>query len=161
MIGAFLIGDRETVARLEALPERLRNRLTARITALALKLEDHVKSDYLSGQVLNVKTGALRRSIHNSIQSGTSNVTGIVGSYSLPYARFWELGFQGTETVRAHLRQQTMAFGRPMTPKEVMVRQHTRDVNNPGRPFLKPALADMRDEIVAGIEGAIQEAKQE
>jgi len=56
------------------------------------------------------------------------------------YATTHQFGhtFSGTVTVPAHERRIQQAFGRPIAPKTVTVRQHTRKMNTtiPARPFM-------------------------
>lgn len=171
MIGAYLIGDKEVIAQLQGMPDRLRERLTSRIEDLAMKLEEHIKGDYLSGQVLNVRTGALRRSIHKLVISESHRVTGVVGSYDIKYAKIHEYG----GTIDMPARQQTvfrkinkngdfLHSGRFVkasksnfaTTHEVVA--HT--ITMPARPFIHPALKDMRDDIVTGIEQSLEDVKK-
>jgi hypothetical protein len=49
--------------------------------------------------------------------------------------------------VRQALRLQSVVFGRPMTPREVLVRGHARQVDIPARHFLSGPLDAMQDQI--------------
>lgn len=153
----FEVNDREVLAHLASIPEKLRAKLRIVIYAEALALEDHVKSDKLSGQVLNVVTGRLRRSIFSRLEETEKTIEGAVASSGdVKYARIHEFGFHGTETVAAHTREIRQAFGRAISPKEVFVREHSRRVNMKERSFLRSALADRRDHIIAAIQKAAE-----
>ncbi len=112
----------------------------------------------LNGPVLNRRTGKLSRSINQIVEDNPKGVTGIVWSNlgAPSYASFWEFGFQGTQTVKAHLRMMTTAFGKPVKePKQIMVGTHTRAVNQSARSYLRSSLADMREEILDKLDRAI------
>jgi len=80
-----------------------------------------------------------------------------VGS-DLAYAGAVEYGFTGTEQVRESLRLQSVAFGRPISPREVLVRAHARNVTIPGRAYLSGALADMQADIAVAYADAVDAA---
>lgn len=87
-------------------------------------------------------------------QEGDAVLAGLTSS--LPYAGFYEFGFQGGEQVSEHLRQITEAFGRPVaTPHEVLVRSHDRRVEAPGHGVAGQALRSMAPEIAEGFTQAI------
>lgn len=160
MIGLELIGDAEVVRKLASIPPRMREELKAGIGRLALKLQRNVVRDKLSGQVLKVRTGRLRRSITNTVIDEGSSVSGIV-STPVVYAPIHEYGFHGTQSVRESLRTIKQAFGRSIAPKQITVRAHDRRVNLPERSFLRSALRDLeasgtiREEIDADIKRAL------
>jgi hypothetical protein len=81
-------------------------------------------------------------------------------SSDLPYAAYQEYGFAGTEQVREHLRLQSVAFGRAMTPREVLVRAFARNVDYPGTAFLESVLAETSGEIVEAYSDAVLGAAQ-
>ena len=161
MITAWITDTRKVEARFDRIAPSVRDHLRKEVERLALKLVAHVKDDYLSGRALNRKTGTLSRSINELTTATDTTVTAKVGANmaAAKYAGYWEYGYSGTEAVREHLRMMTQAFGRPVKdPRAITVSAHSRRVNNPGRPFLRPALADMKSEIVANISRAIKPA---
>ena len=109
-------------------------------------VESRVKTHYLSGAALNVRTGHLRRSIHSNVEIRGDKVRGTIGT-NVVYGRFWELGYKGPVEVREHWRTIRQAFGRPIDPTPVLVRAHTRHLDIEARPFLRPAILDKLDEI--------------
>jgi phage gpG-like protein len=159
MITGRITGDREVLTKFSHMPGGLQDKLANTITKLCIKLRVHVVQDKLTGQVLNVRTGRLRRSITYDVTTpGASSVQGTVGT-NVAYGRFFELGFQGTENVREHLRMVKEAFGKPIKdPRQVTVREHSRHVNMPAHSFLGSALADMRPEILTQIDQAVKDA---
>lgn len=155
MITTYVSGDAELVRKFEVIPDRLRVELKAGIGRAALKLQREVVQNKLSGQVLNVRTDTLRRSIDQVVTTEGSAVVGIVTT-NVRYARIHEYGFSGTMSVRSSLRQVKKAFGRAISPREVAVRAHTRKVNLSQRSFLRSALRDLAQAGV--IQGEIEAA---
>lgn len=138
MINGYLLGDKETIAKLEAMFPNMHSRLKLTIGQLVLRLAKHIKQDKLSGQVLRNRTGRLRRSITTRVQANATAVIGTVGT-NVEYAAVHEYGFQGTVNIKAHLRKAKDRF--------IPVRAHTRQVNMPERSFLRSALRDLTPEI--------------
>lgn len=118
----------------------LTEKIVRLIKILTFKLLSKVKSDKLSGGVLNVRTGNLRRSINAKFSSDGKQ--GTVGT-NVVYGAVHELGLSAV--IREHIRIQKMVFGRPVDPFEVKVSQHTKIF--PERSFLRSALAEMEPEI--------------
>jgi len=154
MIGATLNAD-AVLDRLAALPERADSALNEAAADLTARLRDRVDAN-LSGGVLNARSGALRASLAAGLdQAGglTARVTA-----AAPYAAFQEYGFSGGESVRAHLRLVTQAFGRPIRPVAAQVQAYGRQVDYPHHSYLRSALAEMSADIQDGMAAAIAEA---
>ncbi len=147
------------MARLERLGSGLPTEMRVGMERLTVMLQNMVKAGKLSGQVLKVKTGRLRNSIARDVAENGATVTGSVSS-PVVYARPQEYGFQGTVSVREHMRTVKQAFGRPIDPVEVTVREHSMRMNLPERSFLRSALADMDSAgtIRAEMEAAVARA---
>jgi len=158
-----IVGDREVIARFAAMPEGVRQALKNKVTVLAYKLQAKVVSEKLSGQVLNRVTGKLARSIHNVIDDEGLKVTGkVASSGDVKYAARHEFGFTGTESIKAHTRTITQAFGEQLSEaKQVAVRAYSRQAKTPERSFLRSSLDDMREEIIKGLTDAVQKAIKE
>ena len=154
MIGATLNAD-AVRDRLAALPDKADSALRAAATDLVARLRDRVDGN-LSDGVLNARTGALRASLAAGLAQGGGIAATV--SASTPYAAFQEYGFSGSESVRAHLRLQAQAFGRPIRPVEVQVRGYSRQVDYPAHSYLRSALADLSSDISDGISAAVAEA---
>jgi len=159
MIDAYVVGSESVIRRFDSMPDKLRVQLKIAITRLAIKLQRYVKSDKLSGQVLNVRTGTLRRSIDKVVVDQGNRVIGKV-STNVRYGKLHEYGFKGTKTVEAHVREIKKAWGRSITPRQAQIREHTREVNLPERSFLRSALKDFAGTgvIKAGLEAAVKKA---
>lgn len=150
-------GDRELVARLSAMPEALRRALVRKVTTLGYKLEAKVKGK-LSGDVLKVRTGALRRSIFFAMAESTSDaVKGkVASSGDVRYAAIHEFGGRTPPHIIEPVKAKVLAF--MVGGKQVFARR----VNHPGsqmpqRSFLRSSLADMSGEISVGLKDAIRE----
>lgn len=167
-----------TVAWLFGYTNRLNSRLLRVMQRLAIELQGNVKEDKLSGQVLHVRTGTLRRSINQRVESSGSQIVATVGT-NVEYAAIHEYGFHGQVTVREHLRRSRaqMGLARFRMNKlgerievkgsyakagggngEVYVRSHTREVDLPERSFLRSALREMQPKIIQEIHQASVEA---
>jgi phage gpG-like protein len=132
----------------------IRKALTEEITKLSIKLTNHIRTDKLTGTVLNVRTGRLRNSIKYNVSSNSNQVIGIV-STNVVYARIHEYGSKGSVNVNGFTRKISQAFGKSITPKTVDVKSHIRRVNMPERSFMRSSLADMKSEILNKIKGAV------
>jgi phage gpG-like protein len=129
MITASIIGGRELVNRLDGtMPQSIREQLLKTVEGLAIKLSRHVKEDKLSGQVLKVQTGRLRRSINYKLTDNGKSVVAIVGT-NVEYARVHEYG--GTFS-----RASKVGASRAIYPE---------------RSFLRSSLQDMDSEIKTTI----------
>jgi len=151
MITGYIFGDKETIARLQAMPGKARVAIKATVQRLTLRLLTKVKMEKLTGQVLNVRTGRLRNSINQRVTETQSGVFGSVGT-NVEYARVHEMG--GTVTVKAHTRLIKQAFGKPLRyPVWQTVKAHT--VKYPERSFLRSALKEMEPEIREQLQQAL------
>jgi phage gpG-like protein len=149
-ITAIVLGGSEAIAKFDDFPNRLRTELRVGIGRAALLVQTQSKENKLSGQVLNVITGRLRRSINTQITETQSGVLGTVGT-NVAYAHVHEFGFSGTVSVREHLRRSKLG-------KEFTVRAHSMKMNVREKSFLRSALSDMAEGIRAEFENALQRA---
>ena len=125
--------------------------LKAELTKVSFDVSARVKDQKLSGQVLKVKTGRLRRSINaKPVTETETGVEALVGT-NVEYARIHEFGFKGSVNVREHMRKAKGQFA-------VRVRAHARKVNLPERSFLRSSLDDMRGQIDQRIAAVIGKA---
>ncbi len=139
----------ETSARFDAYPAALQAALGAKATELAAALADLVKSDKLSGAVLNARSGALSDSIAASVTADPDGFVASVGSEGdVKYAAIQEYGGKTSAHEILPAKADVLAF---VTADG----QHfARRVEHPGslipeRSYLRSALADMNDEIVS------------
>ena len=161
MIYGWVENAEAVVAHVDAMPGKMRAALQRAVREAAMKLLTHVKQDKLSGQVLNVRTGNLRRSINQRVDVSGDSVIGTVGTNSV-YGAFHEYGFHGVENVREHMRRragQMKGAGKAKKGEgDILVRAHERHVDYDGRSFLRSALDDMAADIAGRIETAVKES---
>jgi phage gpG-like protein len=152
-----LKGDRELIQRLNAMPANVRTALKTKITALALLLEAKVKDQKLSGQVLNVQSGALRRSIFGTVTDTDTSITAKVGSAGdVKYAGLHEYGGTTAAHVIEPSKAQALAF--VLDGKQAFFKRvHHPGSRMPERSYLRSSLDDMRTEIVEGMRQAVLE----
>lgn len=157
MMEFHLIGDRQLVARLQAMPAKVKASLTVAVFRLALDLQLYVQRDKLSGQVLNRRTGLLRSSINVKGPTTTDDrIEASVGT-NVVYGRFHEFGVAHSWLVQAK-RAKALRFkvgDRWIFRKRVMIR------GLPERSFLRSALKENQDRIRVGLEEAIAEGLRE
>ncbi len=149
-------GADAVVAHLQAMSDEVRKALLRAVTQEAIIVQGRVR-EKLAGEVLAERTHHLHDSIHYEMREDSGSIIARVGT-DIVYAAFHEYGFSGAEQVRAHLRRQSMAFGRPIAPIEVMVAAHTRQVEYAPRSFLRSTLEEKAAEIRAALEAAVHQA---
>lgn len=154
MIRATITGADQVLKMLEGLSPKLQKELKKSVGMLCLKLARNVKQNKLSGQVLKVKTGTLRRSITSKVVDTPAGPSGTVGT-NLAYGAVHEFGFSGTQSVKGHMRMIKQAFGKSINPTQVSVRSHSRKVNLPERSFIRSAAEEMEGEIQAELVNAV------
>lgn len=149
------VNDTNIQARLGGMPAKVRAALTRKIHALALMLEGYIKADKLSGQVLNVVTGALKASIFNEVTATPSSVTARVASASdVKYAAIHEFG--GVINIPEIFPSKGNVLHFVLGGKDVFARRVAAHVvHMPERSFMRSALHDKEQEIVQGISQAV------
>ena len=144
-------------ASLRDLPKTVMQAVYAKVYGLTLVLEGKVKTK-LSGSVLNVRTGNLRRSIQNEMERSDNSVTGKVYSAGdVKYAAIHEFGGTTAPHVIEARNAKSLAF--VTAGKTVFARK----VNHPGsvipeRSFMRSSLREMSPEIQADIEQSVEKA---
>jgi HK97 gp10 family phage protein len=154
VITAYLVGDAALIARLNAMPDRLRSGIVRTVTRLGFQLEARVKQK-LSGEVLKVRTGTLRNSINTRVAQTASSVTAAVGT-NVKYARIQEFGGHTPPHTILPKRGRVLAF--EWKGQQVFFRK----VQHPGsripeHSFLRSALREMEPRIKAELEAAVHE----
>lgn len=114
-----------------------------------LRLLRHIKEEKLTGQVLKVRSGTLRRSIAQRV---TDNGAAIVGEVSTPlvYAPPHEFGVMMKARIVEAKRVSALKFqfnGKTMFRKRVTIPAYRM----PERSFMRSALEDLQGSIVADI----------
>lgn len=148
------VKDAALQAALKGYPQRLHARVLRTINRFTVELQARVKAK-LSGEVLHVRTGTLRRSINRELREEGGTILGIVGT-NVSYAAAHEYGFDGEVTVKAHLRRAAGAKRKAMAATPV--REHTRRMVLPERSFLRSALEELAPKFEADVRQAAVEA---
>jgi HK97 gp10 family phage protein len=150
VIEARLAGDDRLLARLKALPDAARAGIGRAMLQLAQQLQDKIRSDKLSGQVLEAHSGTLRAGIAYDFTDDGTAFTVTVGS-ALRYARFQEFGTSASYEILPRTAR-VLAFpwkGEARFFKKIM------HPPLPERSFLRSALAELGPGIEAGLREAI------
>lgn len=158
MFALALDGLEETSARLEGYPAALQAALGAKADELAAALADLVKTDKLSGGVLNTRSGALSDSIAATVTADADGVLASVGSVGdVKYAAIQEYGGKTSAHEILPVKGSALAFVIGDTQHFARRIEHPGSVI-PERSYLRSALGDMKDEIVDALAGAATEA---
>jgi phage gpG-like protein len=155
---ATLDGAEPLDLQLASLPADLLARLEEKARQLAAALTDKVRDDKLSGGVLQIRTGALKASISSDVSIDGNEVKATVGSFGdVKYAAIQEYGGRTSAHEILPDKAQALAF--------VIggVQRFARRVEHPGSTipasaYLQSSLDESRDQIVAELSGAVQEA---
>lgn len=103
-----------------------------------------------------IDTGRLINSIRYELMHRGS-VEGVnIGSFNVPYAAAHEFGVDKIETVRAHQRTISEAFGYAIDPRVIQIREHTRSMFIEARPYLRPAIKQATPFIVDTLRAIIR-----
>jgi len=130
--------------------------VVVRMNALLIRLQTYIVGQKLSGQVLHHRSGHLIDSIRleppQPVIEGTRVIGGVQGAGPIAwYGKIHEYG--GTFGVKEHVRKALSPKGMAY---ERTIKAHS--VTFPERSFMRSSVTDMRDQIVAGLQGAINEA---
>lgn len=156
------VDARNVILRFERMPVALRTELRGEIVSLTQQLAARVREN-LSGRVLNKRTGALYNAIRSEMVENVGTVYGRVyvdpSSPAARYAAAHEFGVTTSPHVILPVGAAALHFF--IDGHEVFARR----VNHPGskipeRSYMRSALDDMRDQIVARLTGAATRATQ-
>jgi phage gpG-like protein len=158
VLNITLIGEKEVFAKLDTMPEMVRRILSAKLMELGERLKTHIQMDKLSGQVLNVVTGALRRSITRGPveEIGDALMVSVFSAGDVKYAGIHEFGGQTQPHDIYPKNAQALAFmmgGQQIFAKVV----HHPGSKMPERSFMRSSLDDMAATIIDELHASIQE----
>lgn len=142
---------REALEKAEGVRSVLIPAFTAALNRWMGETTNHIKQNKLTGQVLNVQTGNLRRSIiFNPAKESGGRITGSlqagVGNKALVYARIHELGGI-IRPVRANYLRFKTADGAWHAVKQVVM---------PARPYMRPGVEEMRPRLTELLQERIE-----
>ena len=147
------------LAALSQAPARFQDALVRVVTRFGIALQAAVKVRKLSGQVLHVRTGTLRRSINSQVFDQRGEVYGKVGT-NVVYAGVHEYGFTGTVSVAGHTRRLKARPGSDpgSARSDVWVQTYSRRMDVPARSYLRSTLGEMALEFRTLVKGAALES---
>lgn len=149
-ITGSIVGVEAVVARLGVTaPANAVARLRTTVHQLGIQLETKVKLEKLNGQVLKRRSGRLAGSINTRFVDTQDSSTATVGT-ALRYGRIWELTGSPAYTITAIRKKALFWPGAAHPVKSVL---HPAQAP---RPFLRPALDEMRTTIRAQLEAAMK-----
>lgn len=105
-------GDKELLLYIGDIPRSIQDNVTREIVSIMSVLKAYVRDEKLSGQALNVRSGNLRNSVTDSIQSardqiiGTLSATG-VSDRGFPYGYVHEYNLGHYKIVKDHSYMRT------------------------------------------------------
>lgn len=160
MLKLKLANQHELLTLLNHADKRVDAELERSVAVMTLRLQKHVKTHHLLGQVLNRRTGNLRNNIVRENGRDGARLFGVVGiDAGAPYGKLHEYGYSGKVNVPEHWRTVTKAFGRNLkAAKRVKVRAHTKSVNLPERSFMRTALRALQPAIEEEFKRALWRA---
>lgn len=137
----------QLLARLTGVDKKLDAEMLRIVTRLSIEVQAGTK-DKLTGQVLHVRTGTLRRSINRKVEQSEGSTTATIGT-NVVYAGVHEFGFEGIVDVRAHARKTANGTAD--------VRAHTRQMRVKESSYLRSTLREFQPRIVRELrEGAVK-----
>jgi phage gpG-like protein len=143
------------IAKLERLTPAIRSALRGTIVTLTQALAATVRAK-LSGGVLQMRTGALFRSIKSEMVENTATIYGRVYSDGVRYAAIHEFGgtiqHPGSSKFQAWQGAEGWIYTHFTRPHAIPI---------PERSYLRSSLAEMRDDIVDRLTEAVRSAARE
>ncbi len=158
MFALDLDGFDAAIARLASCPAAIGAALAAKAAEAAATLADRVRTDKLSGGVLDPRSGALRDSIVADVSAEADGLRATIGSNGdVKYAAIQEFGGKTAAHEILPGKAQALAFiaGGAL--------RFARKVEHPGsaipeRSYLRSTLDEMSDEIAAALTDAAVES---
>lgn len=153
------VDDRVIMARLNAMPGKLRSALLKKTYELAEKLKSKVQQN-LTNKILQIRTGKLSRSIFEQVTNSTNEVSGRVYSSGVPYAAIQEFGGQTKAHIIEARNGKALMFN--MGGKQVFFKRINHPGSNiPAHHYMGQAFDAMKPEIQSGYEQAVKGATHE
>lgn len=112
---------------------------------MALLLEGQAKLNVRQQRLID--TGRLLNSLRGEVRSRGNYHDITIASNGVPYAQLYEKGFNGTVQIAAHQMRLDHFWHQKVDPIVVQVRQHQRHVDVKPRPYVKPAIDQLRGYI--------------
>jgi phage gpG-like protein len=143
-------------AALAAMPERIRDALSAKSNTLAAALQEKIRQK-LAGEALQTRSGALAASIVASIAETPQGIAVRIASTDVKYAAIHEFG--GTIPPHQIVPDKAKALAFIIGGKQVFAaRVQIPAVTMPVRSYMRSSLAEMAAAIREGLSEAVGEA---
>jgi len=151
VIGVSETGSESVIVHLGAIPDNVRGSVRSKLSALAIETQNHIQRDKLSGQVLKVRTGTARRSVHATPaqDEGDMIVAKVASGREAWYLAVHEYG--------AHIppvEGKLMVFE---SGGETVFTRRRRGFDLPARAPMRTGLSEMRSRIVSEVASAAKE----
>jgi hypothetical protein len=160
---AVVTGDREVALHFAQFPQRLHDKLLERIQKLTMKL--YVRVVQLAPMDSAAPSGLhLPQEFVSIIKNHTDSIEGVVTMpKGLPQREYikagaMEYGVNTEAQMTPYMRLMSQAFGRPVTPRDILIGAYPRKMNMESRRYLRDALEGMEAEAVAEFTDALNEA---
>lgn len=157
LLNVTVVGDDQVVAAFERMPASIVAVLSRKMDEQMLLLQGYIQQSKLSGQVLNVVTGALRRSIHAqpTVVDGDTVVGSVRSSGDVKYAAIHEFGGRTPAHDIFPRKAEALSFigagGSRVFAKVV----HHPGSQIPERSFMRTGLADRAEDITIALKEAV------
>lgn len=155
MITVKLVGKQKVIASLTKMPASVQAMLYQKSLTLAIYLQNYIRSQKLSGQVLNVRTGDLRRSIQQVVtQSAKRVLARVFSAGDVKYAGIHEFGGRTGPHMIYPRKGDVLAF---MAGGKM---RFARYVNHPGsrmpeRSFMRSSFSENQQKIISELKLAV------
>lgn len=163
-VSVAITGDAALISRLQAMPGKVHTSLLSKMHILSIALEAHITDEKLSGQVLNIVTGNLKRSVFQVVEDSKEVITATVASSSdVKYAAIHEFGGiikhpGGTAYIyTGKWGDGAVQFVSNANATAEMPRTKPHDIPMPERSFMRSSLSDMKEAIIAGLKQSLVE----
>lgn len=153
MIEVQVTGDEQAVVRMGAEMRQYLTAIRAAVRKVGFDNEAAIKQGKLSGQVLNRRSGRLSAGVHTEYSHTNDSAQVVTGiGPKLLYGKWHEEG--GTFTVKQHMRVIRQAFGRPIAPTTVTVKQHQMTL--PQRSWLRSTFRERAEKNINAVRDAVR-----
>lgn len=158
MIGLQITGTSEVVEKLGAITGKVRIAAKSSLDAWAIELAGYIKSEKLSGNPLNRRSGALSRSVYPDKRETADSISGGArAGADVPYAKIHEYGglIPAHTVVVKNAKALAFSVGGLRRFAQVV---NIPDVQMPERSYMRSALREQAPEGIAELKAAIREA---
>ena len=164
MIGAEMTGRDTVLARLGAVPGRVRANVKSSLDMWAYELAGYIKASKLSGDPLKRRSGRLSSSVHPvTAESGDTITGGAGGGAGVPYAKIHEYGGiinhpGGTAFFISSLLGRAFFVSNASPSAAWLPRTAAHQITMPERSYMRSGLKDEAPRGIDLLRQAVKEA---